>query len=243
MPRLNGSKSLLIGAFLLFLASCGLAHAQGVPVTDAKGLTKQLNISDCFQKIKSSNDQKVSPIQGITKSHTTAGQAGSAGQVGSRNISGTQTASTASTAPSSNIDLNAYTASAGTLGSLNSGTYSQGLNASSAAATALPSNTSTMQGIQGQVGTLDAEQQAFDQNSASRVSNAALWNQAIQTGSMGAQLRNQWLTNQVSGAAAVSNLMTFTIVPSGGAPVTTSGCKRIQWRFPNGATVVVNNCP
>ena len=231
---------------------CALASApalaQGVPVTDSKGLTKMVDISSCFHKIQQSNDSRVSPTQGIKASNTTPGSAGQAAQVGSTDVTGASGADASgmsttptiggqdygslfATATSSNASaFNGISTTQRSLNSLNAGTLSQALTAENSVTSALQSNVTTQQGIQGQVGTLSQEQQSFDQNTASRVSNIALWNQAIQSAVIGTRFNNQRLINKNAGVAAVTNTMTFVptrVTNNSNGAQDTNGCDTI----------------
>ena len=210
------------GPVLAVMVWPALALAQ-VPTTDAARLTQEAATASCMLRARAFKDQALPQNQGIKGSFVAPGSGGSASTIGSAPVlSGPVPGSTMG-----GIDLGAVTA-AGGAGAMNVAAFGQALAAINAVAGAVHQN-STALTVAGQIiGTTAGSQGAWDQNSASRLGQAALWNQALQATSVSADLRHQRLMLELAALSKASKIFTFdpgvaAALVSGGAASGTIG--------------------
>ncbi|GLS18035.1 hypothetical protein GCM10007874_10510 [Labrys miyagiensis] len=225
------------------------AFAQGVPISDAQRLTKEVGIANCMRKAASANQSTVSPSQGTTRSLTTPGAAGQSAQVGTQSVAGSAVdgsgaALGVNTTSVGGLDLASLLQVPNSISSLQTGTFAQVLNATDLVATALQSNASTEQQVQGVIGSAQGEQAAFDQNTAARIASASVWNQAIQTANNMLALQTMRLNGELAARAKAATVTSFT--PPTSASKGTPGTGSIGLQAPGnsfsppGLTTAVN---
>jgi hypothetical protein len=113
--------------------------------------------------------------------------------------------SAATTSTIGGVNLSALTGSGGA--SFNIGNALQILKAVSGVSTALQTNGGALTTAGALIGSINAAQGGFDQNSGARIAQTANWNQVAQTVMTTVQLRNQILTAHILAASAAAAAM------------------------------------
>lgn len=114
-------------------------------------------------------------------------------------------ASSATASAIGGVNLNGLADSRGA--SLSLGAALQIFKAVSGVSTALQNNSAALTAAGGLIGSINAAQGGFDQNSGARIAQAASWNEVAQTVMTTAQLRNQILIAHVLAASAAAAAM------------------------------------
>jgi len=113
--------------------------------------------------------------------------------------------SSASISTIGGVNLSGLTGSSGA--SVNIGNALQIFKAVSSVTTALQTNSSALTTAGGLIGSINAAQGGWDQNSGGRIAQTANWNQVAQTVMTSAQLRNQILIARILAASAAAAAM------------------------------------
>jgi len=217
--------SLALPAFLagpLELAASHGAVAQ-VPTADVAREAKERQTAGCTTRAAAAKAATVEPSQGVKGSLATPSAAAPSAAVGAANVTGLpSTGATISTnsglgtfvgSTVSGINLGALTsAGAGspvTLGQSSVATVGQAVGALSGLAAALQMNGPALNGAGAGIGSINAAQGAWNQNTSARIGAASVWGQAIQTATIALQLRNLMLLQQTARASGQASVMTY----------------------------------
>lgn len=211
--------------FLIFLAQAclvaGEARAQ-VPVSDSARESTEQGIAKCMTTANASRFATVSPSQGTQGSVAAPGAANAAATsaVGGADLTGgagsglassvaANSGPTASSAANignvSGVNLSPLSGSSGA--SFNIGNALQIFKAVSGVSTALQTNSGALTTAGALIGSINAAQGGWDQNSGGRIAQTASWNQVAQTVMTTVQLRNQILTAHILAASAAAAAM------------------------------------
>ena len=215
-----------------------------VPTADVAREAKERQTAGCTTRAAASKAATVQPSQGVKGSLAAPSAAVPSAAVGAASVTGLpSTGATVSTnsglgtlagSTVSGINLGALTsAGAGsvvTLGQSSVATVGQAVGALSRLAAALQMNGPALNGAGAGIGSINAAQGAWNQNTSARIGAAAVWGQAIQTATMALQLRNLMLLQQTARASAQASVMTYdatkaalvTPAPLATVPSTTS---------------------
>lgn len=207
--------SLIFSALACLVA--GEARAQ-VPVADSARESTEQGIAKCMTAANTSRFATVPPSQGTQGSVAAPGAANAAATsaVGGANLTGGAGAGLSSAA----ANAGASSASISTIGGVNlsvlagSGGASfdigdalQIFQAVSGVSTALRANSGALTTAGALIGSINAAQGGWDQNSGGRIAQTASWNQVAQTVMTTVQLRNQILTAHILAASAAAAAM------------------------------------
>lgn len=191
-------------ALVASLIASGPAHAQ-VPVNDGARETKETNTAVCMQRARTFKQSSVSPSRGVTASVTTQGELAGMQQVGGAAVFGSALTGTSV----ANHDLAILLAVGKSVQAIKTKNAGQVVSALAAVAAAIQANTNTLNAQSTAIGTANSLQGAFDQNTAARLSNTQVWNQAIQAVTTMVQMRNQRLIDAAAAESATAKTMTY----------------------------------
>ena len=227
MKRTTAALALSLGlpVFLagpLELAASHRATAQ-VPTADVAREAKERQTAGCTTRAAAATAARVQPSQAIKGSLAAPSTAAPSAAVVAASVTGLpSTGATASTnsglgtfagSTVSGINLGALTSvgagSGVTLGQSSVATVGQIVGALSGLAAALKMNGPALNGAGAGIGSINAAQGAWNQNTSARIGAAAVWGQAIQTATMALQLRNLVLLQQTARASAQASIMTY----------------------------------
>lgn len=226
---------LKLGAAALFACYASSALAQ-VPVADTAREAKETQTAGCVARAAISKGATLPPVQGVKGSLVAPSPAAGSAQVGATSLTGLGSTGAASTGLGSfsgstvggvdfgNLTSTATSAaspSAPSLGPSSVATVGQAVNSLSGLTSALQSNGPSLLAAGAAIGSLNAAQAAWSQNTSARISGVSIWGQAVQVGSIALQLRNLMLLQQAARASGQVQVMTYnaaTAVLVGGAP-------------------------
>lgn len=196
------SPSLLALLAASFVVSPALAQ---VPVNDAARTTEETNTAVCMQRARTFKQSSVAPSRSVTSSVTSKNDLAGIQQINGATLFGSPLSGTSI----ANNDLSILLAVGQSVQALKTKNAGQVVNALAAVAAAISANSSTLKSQQTAIGTDNSLQGAFDQNTATRLSGAQIWNQAIQAVTTTVQMRNQRLVDHAAAESATTKIMTY----------------------------------
>lgn len=192
-------------SFVLLVAavSCsGNSALAQVPVNDAKRTVSETNTAVCMKRARTFKQTTVSPTRDIHGSVT-----GSNGTGGMRAASGANVlGAPLSGSTIGGNDLALLMAIVNTVQAIKSKNTGQAINALAAVAAAISANGQTLSAQSQSIGQANTVKGAFEQNGIARLTNAQIWNQAIQAVSTTVQMRNQRLLDMTAAASATAKI-------------------------------------
>ncbi|MDP9573835.1 UNVERIFIED_ORG: stage V sporulation protein SpoVS [Agrobacterium larrymoorei] len=175
------------------------AFAQ-VPVNDAERTGTETNTAVCMRRARTFKQSTVSPTRDIHGSVTGSNDTG-----GMRAVAGgTVVGAPLSGSTISGNDFAVLMAVASTVQAIKSKNVGQAISALAAVASAISANGQTLSAQSQTIGQANTLKGAFEQNGITRLTNAQIWNQAIQAISTTVQLRNQRLLDMSAAASATA---------------------------------------
>lgn len=197
---------LCLSAFVaatLFL-SPALSFAQ-VPVTDAKREKTETNTAVCMLRARTFKQGSVAPTKNIHGSVTIQSDLG-----GIRSANGQTVIGQALTGTTiGGNDFAVLLSVANTVQAIKTKNVGQAVASLAAVAAAITANTTSLSTQSATIGQASTIKGAFEQNAVTRLSNAQVWNQAIQAVSTANQLRNQRLLDLSAADSATAKVMTY----------------------------------
>ncbi len=196
------SLTILVGASLLLAPAQSFAQ---VPVNDAKREKAETNTAVCMVRARTFKQGAVAPTKTIHGSVTVKSDTGGIKPVTGQTVIGKALTGTTI----SGSDFASLLAAAGTIQAIKTKNVGQAVASLAAAAAAISTNSTSLSTQSGVIGTATTIKGAFEQNAVTRLTNAQVWNQAIQAVATANQLRNQRLLDLTAAAGATAKAMTY----------------------------------
>lgn len=193
---------------VLFGASLFLATAPSfaqVPVNDAKRETSETNTAVCMQRARTFKQGSVAPTRNIHGSVTIQRDTGGIRSIAGQTVIGKALAGTAI----SGNDFAVLLSAANTIQAIKTKNVGQAVASLAAVAAAISANSTSFTAHSGAIGQATTIKGAFEQNAVTRLTNAQVWNQAIQAVGATNQLRNQRLLDLTAAASATAKVMAY----------------------------------
>ncbi|MDR6100496.1 hypothetical protein QE369_000674 [Agrobacterium larrymoorei] len=187
----------VIITFFSIPATKGFAQ---VPVNDAKRTVSETNTAVCMRRARTFKQSTVAPTRDIRASMTGDNDAGGMQAMTGENVLG----AVPSSSTISGSDFAVLMAIANTVQAIKAKNAGQAISALASVAAAVAANSSSLSTQTATVGQANTLKGAFEQNGIARLSNAQIWNQAIQAVSTTVQLRNQRLLDMTAAASATA---------------------------------------
>ncbi|KAA0689439.1 hypothetical protein DTW90_31555 [Neorhizobium sp. P12A] len=192
----------LVGASLLLAPAPSFAQ---VPVTDAQRKKSETNTAFCMQRARTFKQGSVAPTKNIHGSVTIQSDTG-----GIRSVTGqTVTGQPLSGTTIGGSDFALLLGAANTIQAIKTKNVGQAVASLAAVAAAISANSTSFSIQSGTIGQATTIKGAFEQNAVTRLTNAQVWNQAIQAVGAANQLRNQRLLDLTAAASATAKVMTY----------------------------------
>ncbi|TCR74056.1 hypothetical protein [Rhizobium sp. BK376] len=192
----------LVGASLLLAPAPSFAQ---VPVTDAQREKSETNTAFCMQRARTFKQGSVAPTKNIHGSVTIQSDTG-----GIRSVTGqTVTGQPLSGTTIGGSDFALLLGAANTIQAIKTKNVGQAVASLAAVAAAISANSTSFSTQSGTIGQATTIKGAFEQNAVTRLTNAQVWNQAIQAVGAANQLRNQRLLDLTAAASATAKVMTY----------------------------------
>lgn len=187
---------------MLFLPAPCLAQ---VPVTDAKREKSETETAACMERARTFKQNSVTPTKNIHGSITGQGDTGGIRTVSGQSISGSPFTGTWI----GGVDFALLLGIAGTIKAIKTKNVGQTMASLAAVAAVIAANSQTLSTQSTLIGTSTTAKGAFEQNTTIRLSNAQVWNQAIEAVTTTNQLRTQRLLDLSAAASAATKAMTY----------------------------------
>lgn len=187
------------------IACLSLPAIAQVPTNDADRTGKESSTQVCMERARTYKQRTEAPTNVVRGSFADQGGGGSLTQSGGGNIMGGALSGTSVVG----VDLSGIMGVVGGIASLKSKNAGQVLNALTAVSAAIEQTKSGLAGQGQAIGSVNSIQGAFEQNSSGRLSEAAIWGQAVQSGSTRLQLQNQQLLDQSAADSAAARIMEY----------------------------------
>ncbi|OLP55792.1 hypothetical protein BJF92_09165 [Rhizobium rhizosphaerae] len=182
---------------------CAFAPAIGsaqVPVNDAKRTVSETNTAICMRRARTFKQSTVAPTRDIRASMTGNNDAARMPGVSGQNVFG----AALSGSTIGGDDFAVLMGIANTVQAIKAKNAGQAISALASVAAAVAANSSSLSTQTETVGGANTLKGAFEQNGIARLSEAQIWNQAIQAVSTTVQLRNQRLLDVTAAASATA---------------------------------------
>ena len=180
------------------------SYAQ-VPVNDAKREESETNTAVCMQRARTFKQGTVAPTKSMHDSVTIKSDTGGIRSVTGQTVIGQAPSGTTI----GGIDFALLLGVANTVQAIKTKNVGQTVASLAAVAAAISANSTSLSIQSGTIGTATTIKGAMEQNAVTRLTNAQVWNQAIQAVATGNQLRNQHLLDLSAAASATAKAMTY----------------------------------
>lgn len=187
----------------LFL-SPALSFAQ-VPVTDAKREKTETDTAVCMLRARTFKQGSVAPTKNIHGSVTMQRDLGGIRSVSGQTVIGQALSGTTI----GGNDFTVLLGVANTVQAIKTKNVGQTVASLAAVAAAISANSTSLSTQSATIGQATTIKGAFEQNAVTRLTNAQVWNQAIQAVSTANQLRNQRLIDLSVADSATAKVMTY----------------------------------
>ena len=192
----------LVGGSLLLVPVSSFAQ---VPVTDASREKTETNTAVCMERARTFKQGTVAPTHNIHSSVTIKGDTGGITSASGQSVIG----ATLSGSMIGGNDFALLLATANTVQAIKTKNVGQAVAALAAVAAAISANSTSLSAQSGTIGMATTIKGAFEQNAVTRLTNAQVWNQAIQAVATTNQLRNQRLLDLAAAASATAKAMAY----------------------------------
>lgn len=192
----------LVGGSLLLVPVVSPAQ---VPVNDARRESTETNTAVCMQRARTFKQGTIAPTRNIHGSVTVKGDTGGIRSASGQSVIG----ATLSGSMIGGNDFALLLAAANTVQAIKTKNVGQAAAALAAVAAAISANSTSLSAQSGTIGTATTIKGAFEQNVVTRLTNAQVWNQAIQAVATTNQLRNQKLLDLAAAASATAKAMAY----------------------------------
>ncbi|ENN83822.1 hypothetical protein RHSP_41281 (plasmid) [Rhizobium freirei PRF 81] len=192
----------LVGASLLLAPAPSFAE---VPVNDAQRQKAETNTAVCMQRARTFKQRSVAPTQNIHGSVTIQSDTGGIRSVNGQTVIGKPLSGTTI----GGNDFALLLGVANTVQAIKTKNVGQAVASLAAVAAAISANSTSLTTQSATIGQAMTIKGAFEQNAITRLTNAQVWNQAIQAVSTANQLRNQRLLDLTAAASATAKVMTY----------------------------------
>ena len=194
--------TVLVGASLLLAPVPSFAQ---VPVTDAQREKSETNTAVCMLRARTFKQGSVAPTKNIHGSVTVQSDTGGIRSVTGQTVTGQALTGTAV----GGNDFALLLGATNTIQAIKTKNVGQAVASLAAVAAAISTNSTSLSTQSGAIGQATTIKGAFEQNAVTRLTNAQVWNQAIQAVGAANQLRNQRLLDLAAAASATAKVMTY----------------------------------
>jgi hypothetical protein len=192
----------LVGASLLLAPAPSFAQ---VPVNDAQREKSETNTAVCMQRARTFKQGSVAPTKNIHGSVTIQSDTGGIRSVTGQTVTGQPLTGTTI----GGNDFALLLGAANTIQAIKTKNVGQAVASLAAVAAAISANSTSFSTQSGAIGQATTIKGAFEQNAVTRLTNAQVWNQAIQAVGAANQLRNQRLLDLTAAASATAKVITY----------------------------------
>ena len=194
--------AVFVGASLLLVSAQSFAQ---VPVNDAQREKSETSTAVCMERARTFKQGTVAPTKNVHGSVTIKNDTG-----GIKSVTGETVIGKALTGTTiSGNDFALLLGVANTVQAIKTKNVGQAVASLAAVAAAISANSTSLSTQSGTIGTATTIKGALEQNAVTRLTNAQVWNQAIQAVATTNQLRNQRLLDLTAAASATAKAMTY----------------------------------
>lgn len=197
------SKYHSIGLSVFIMLACQPERAfSEVPVNDSGRQQKETKTRVCMERSRTYKQRAATVTDSVRESFASSGSTPTAAIAGTASVSGTAMSDTSI----GGIDLSTIMGAAGAIAALKSRNAGEVMNAITATTLAISANQAAIKAQGQSIGSAANIDDAFDQNTAIRLSGASLWNQSVQVGTNTLKLRNQALADEAAAATKAARV-------------------------------------
>lgn len=198
------NKRLQITVIIAAILSPATSFAQ-VPVTDAKREKSETDTAACMERARTFKQNTITPTKGVHSSVTGQGDIAGIRSVTGQSVSGSPFSGTLI----GGGDFAILMGIAGAISAIKSKNVGQTVASLAAVAAAIAANSQALSAQSAAIGASTTTKGAFEQNAMIRLSNAQIWNQALEAVSTTNHLRAQRLLDLAAAASAATKAMTY----------------------------------